>query len=93
MRLRKVLMAALVLPVFALTVSGCETLGSTQRAFPNASELAEERKPVLPIEALTSGKVAEDYNATLEGWGERGWARVGQLCRWAKRMGMKGAPC
>lgn len=93
MRLRKVLMAALVLPVFALTVSGCETLGSKQRAFPNASELAVESKPVPPIAVLTSGKAAEVYNATLEGWGERGWARVGQLCQWTKRMGMKGAPC
>jgi hypothetical protein len=43
----------------------------------------------MPAEALDSEKAANDYDAALEAWGERGWKTVARLCRWAADMGAK----
>lgn len=37
----------------------------------------------MPLEAITDDMAAARYSAAIETWGERGWAAVGRLCRWA----------
>jgi hypothetical protein len=47
-----------------------------------------EPEPVPTPDVLTSGQAAADYDAAVEGWGDRLWRAGGRLCRWAKRNGM-----
>lgn len=48
-----------------------------------------EPKPTPGIEILESEEADALHNSAIEGWGERGWAAVGRICRDAVR---KGAP-
>jgi hypothetical protein len=41
----------------------------------------------MPLEAVTDDKIGAAYDASIEAWGERGWAMVGRNCRWSKEMG------
>lgn len=59
------------------------------QSFPLNVDLQVEPKPVAGPDILTSEKAANDYDASLEAWGERGWATVGRICKWAKEMGAK----
>lgn len=38
-------------------------------------------------ETVTSAQAAAEYDIALESWGERGWAAVARICRWAKGLG------
>lgn len=37
--------------------------------------------------------VANDHDAAVEAWGERGWLAVGRLCRRAAANGAKALDC
>jgi len=47
----------------------------------------------MPPEAVRSDAASIAHDIAIEGWGERGWATVGRLCRWAADNGMKGLSC
>lgn len=47
----------------------------------------------MPDAAITDDSVNAKYNSDVEGWGDRGWATVGRLCRWAERNGMPHPTC
>lgn len=81
----------LLLPMAA---SACAAPGSMKAAFPPPADLAAvtEPKPVPGPEIVTSAKAAEEYNAAVEGWGDRVSAAGGRLCRFYQRLGMK-VPC
>ncbi len=59
-----------------------------QPLYPPVADLAVMPKPAPPDAIVTSERAAAEYSATLEGWGERGWAQVARLCRWAAASGM-----
>lgn len=44
-----------------------------------------EAKPVPGDEIATSQKAADDYSASVEGWGDRISAAGARLCRWSER--------
>lgn len=73
----------MLIPV-VLVVSACETPGSIH---PPVDDLkaAVEPKPVPTAEIATSQKAADDYSASVEGWGDRISAAGGRLCRWSER--------
>lgn len=81
-----------LLPLLLLTIaSGCGAPGSLRAGFPPPADLtaATEAKPVPGPEIVTSAQAAEEYNAAVEGWGDRVSAAGGRLCRYYKRLGMK----
>ena len=41
---------------------------------PPVADLAVEKKPVMPVEAITDDTAAAQYSSDVEGWGDRGWA-------------------
>lgn len=90
MRSTQRLMASLALLLCATTVSGCAAQERTRLAFPSAElQAAIEPKPQPTAAILTSDQASEDYNAALEGWGDRVSAAGGRICRWFKRAGAK----
>ncbi|WP_449253504.1 hypothetical protein [Brevundimonas naejangsanensis] len=60
---------------------------------PPSADLAVEAKPVMPAEAVRSEAAGIAHDIAIEGWGERGWATVGRLCRWMADSGLKGLNC
>lgn len=71
----------------ALALSSCGDKGRIQMLSPPVADLAVEKKPVVPVEAVSDEVVAADYDSKLESWGERGWSAVGRLCRYFKTHG------
>jgi hypothetical protein len=59
---------------------------------PSAADLAVEAKPAITPAVLTDDTAAAEYDSAVEAWGERGWAAVARICRWAKSHGSR-APC
>lgn len=47
-----------------------------------------EAKPRPGLDVLTSEAAGERHDNAIEGWGERGWATVGRLCRFFDGQGM-----
>ena len=68
-------------------MSACGAPGQTRPAFPSAIDLKAEPKPAITPDVLTSDIAAEQYNSSVEAWGERGWAAVARICRWSKALG------
>lgn len=85
----KLRLARLALLLSLSAVSGCGDKARVQPIFPPPVDLASEPKPVPAPEIVTDDHAAAAYSAAIEAWGERGWAAVGRLCRWAARNGMK----
>lgn len=56
--------------------------------YPPRADLAVEAKPRPGPEIVTSAQASALHDAKVESWGERGWATVARLCRWAARNGM-----
>jgi hypothetical protein len=52
-----------------------------------------EPKPQPTDAIVTDDKASAAYNISIEDWGERGWAQVGNICRWAVRSGKTGVDC
>jgi len=87
---KRFLMASLMIASFGVAVASCETPGT---AFPSATDLRVEPKPVPPDEVLTSRIAGEMHDNAVEAWGEAGWAQIGRLCRFFDDMGMEGLNC
>jgi hypothetical protein len=68
-----------------LAASACATPGAIP---PPVADLkaAVEPKPVPSDEIATSQKAADDYSATIEGWGDRVAAAGARICRWSERV-------
>jgi hypothetical protein len=82
--------AILLLPL-TLLVSACGERVVTLGAFPPAEDVKAltEPKPV-PTDAIATDPVAEaQYNAEVEGWGDRLYRAGGRVCRHAVANGMK----
>ncbi|WP_291537849.1 hypothetical protein [Brevundimonas sp.] len=90
MPLKRFLTASLMIASLGAAVASCGTPGA---AFPPATDLRVQPKPVPPDEVLTSRIAGERYDNAVEAWGEEGWATVGRLCRFFDAMGMKGLSC
>lgn len=89
MRPLRCLTLALLIAASLSTVSGCASKGPIPLVLPRAADLQVEDKPRLDPAALDSEAALDAHDSALEAWGERGWATVGRLCRWAERNGMK----
>lgn len=74
----------LVLAAALVLASSCASKGPPLIAYPPAADLKVEPKPLLAIEALGSDNALSDHDAAVEAWGERGWATVARICRWAE---------
>lgn len=74
-----------LLPVALLLASACTTPGAIH---PPADDLKAvvEPKPVPGDDIATSQKAADDFSASLEGWGDRISAAGGRICRWSERV-------
>lgn len=77
--------ACLMIVSSAVAVASCATPVGT---FPSAEDLRVEPKPVPPDEVLTSRVAGEMHDNAVQAHGERGWAKVGNLCRYFERQGM-----
>lgn len=87
------LMPCLALAVLLSLVSGCASKAPMTRIYPPAADLVVEAKPQLDPAALDSEAWLDAHDIALEMWGERGWATVGRICRWADQMGAKDLNC
>lgn len=69
-----------------MLASACATPGAL---LPPADDLkaATEAKPVPDDSIATSQKAADDFSASIEGWGDRVSAAGGRLCRYFERTG------
>lgn len=81
--------ASLMLLAIALTVSACAGQGSIRPILPSAADLADEPKPAVTPAVLTDSNAAAEYDSAIEAWGERGWATVARICRWARAHGSR----
>ena len=70
-----------------MAAPGCAGRERLTPTYPPSADLRVEAKPVAPVEIVTSEAAADAYDIELELWGERGWATVGRVCRWAEDMG------
>lgn len=84
------LMACLMSVSCGVAVASCSTPGA---ALPRAEDLRVQPKPVPSDEVLTSRIAGEQHDNAVEAWGEAGWAQVGRLCRFHRKMGMRGLDC
>lgn len=82
--IRTLALAALLVPV-----SSCASKGPGLSAYPPSADLRVEPKPELSVEAVASGSDAALalHDDAVEAWGERGWAAVARICRWAQAGG------
>ena len=81
-------------PMRSLALAGCAALACScasreprLTAYPPSADLKVEAKPVLAPEALASDNALAEHDAAVEAWGERGWAAVARMCRWAQAGG------
>jgi len=88
MKFRKLLIAVLLMPLCALTVTGCAEAGGL--TFPNASDLTATPKEQLTPDhpAMSSDVEDEKYKRRLEAWGESECSKVARLCRFHRALGM-----
>ena len=94
MLLRRSPMLALLTAAALSLVSACETIPTpTRTPLPPVADLVVEPKPQLAPEDLDSDAALDRHDIALEVWGERGWAAVGRLCRWAQANGTNGLRC
>lgn len=87
MRSNPSLTRSLVLAACAALASSCASREPRLNAYPPSADLRVEPKPELPVEALASDNALAEHDAAVEAWGERGWAAVARLCRWAEASG------
>lgn len=83
-----------LLPLLLLSVTTVSACGGQERirlGFPPAADVqaAVEPKPQPTEEILTSAQASEDYNASVEAWGDRVSAAGGRICRWITDAGGK----
>ena len=79
-------LTALLPPLLTLSLaSGCAEQAAIHPPVADLKAVVEP-KPVPSDDIATSQKAADDYSATLEGWGDRISAAGGRLCRWSERV-------
>lgn len=61
--------------------------------YPPSADLRVEPKPRLDPAAIDSEAALDAHDNAVEAWGERGWATVARLCRWAADNGAPGLDC
>lgn len=89
------LMRAFLLVSASMFVASCAKPGPTRLSSPSAQLFAQEPKPVPDVAILTADS-AEGYRQhqrNKDEWGQRGWDKVNDLCRWFDDQGVKGLPC
>lgn len=84
------LIAVLMIVSLGAAVASCAMPGA---AFPPATDLKVQAKPVPPDDVVTSRIAGEQYDNAVEAWGEAGWAQVARLCRFFDAMGMRRLDC
>lgn len=90
MPLKRFLTASLMIASLGVGAASC---AKTAGAFPPATDLIVQPKPVPPDEVLTSRIAGEQYDNAVEAYGEAGWSQVARLCRFFERQGMPGLDC
>lgn len=78
---------SLALVACAVLACSCASREPRLNAYPPSADLRVEPKPRLAADALASDNALAEHDAAVEAWGERGWAAVGRLCRWAEATG------
>lgn len=83
------LIRTLALSASLALVSSCASKAPRLSAYPPSADLRVEPKPELSVEAVASGSDAALalHDDAVEAWGERGWAAVARICRWAVTNG------
>lgn len=76
-----------------MLASSCASRGPVTPIFPPSGDLRVEAKPRLDPAAIDSEATLEAHDNAVESWGERGWATVARLCRWAMDYGAEGLDC
>src|ERR1700741_2294147 len=91
MLLRKKLISLLATLTLLSTVTGCAKQVTIRPLFPPAPDIEalQESKPRPSPDILLSSKASAQYNADVEGWGERLAAAVRRTCIWLQSQGMK----
>lgn len=84
---------ALALLLAPLAACGGEPHILAQLPLPPVADLTVEPKPPFPDAAITDDAVSAQYGSDVEAWGERGWASVARLCRWAAANKMVHPTC
>lgn len=83
-------------PIRSLALAACAALACScasreprLTAYPPSADLRVEPKPLLAPGALASDNALAEHDAAVEAWGERGWAAVARICRWAQANGAR----
>lgn len=75
-----------LLPVVALTLA-CSCAGPANIAPPAADlSILVEPKPVPAEDIAVSQQAYDDYQASVEGWGDRKFLAGTRLCQWSQRV-------
>lgn len=80
---------SLALAACAVLASSCASRELRLNAYPPSADLRVESKPTLSVEAIASDNALAEHDAAVEAWGERGWAAVARICRWAEASGAR----
>ena len=83
------LIRSLALAVLLVLACSCASREPRLSAYPPSADLKVEPKPVLSVDALTSDNALAEHDDAIEAWGERGWAAVSRICRWAEASGAR----
>lgn len=95
MRQRVSLTMALALGSASIFVTSCAQQGSPRLSSPSAVMFEQEPKPVPAITILqqNSEEGYRQHQRNKDEWGQRGWNRLNDVCRWFEDQGVKGLPC
>lgn len=81
------LIRSLAVAACAALACSCASREPRLNAYPPSADLRVEPKPKLAAEAIASDNALAEHDAAVEAWGDRGWATVARLCRWAEAAG------
>lgn len=79
----------------SISVASCATPGPTRLSSPSAVMFVQEDKPVpdLAILRQDSQEGYRQHQKNKDEWGQRGWDKLNDVCRWFEDQGVKGLPC
>lgn len=79
----------------SICVASCTTPGSPRLSSPSAVMFVQEAKPVPDVAILrqNSEEGYRQHQRNKDEWGQRGWDRLNDVCRWFEDQGVKGLPC
>ena len=82
---------SVTLAALAIASSGCSS--TPHQNYPPRVDLVRAGEPQITEAAMIDEKAANDFDNAVMAWGRGLDQQVGRLCSWAKRTGMKDAPC